>query len=121
MIIVTALCLAQSAYDVVATQRWNAYIAAVEQRLAASTGLVAWESIMGSVDERDSREWRLMIWTWTMPSLSIVLSRDGRVASMILNPADASGWQPFDPSRSKSLPIVRGVAYGDALRGHTLD
>jgi hypothetical protein len=135
LIIVAALCLAQSAFDIAATRRWNAYVAEVGQRLKISTGLVPWESVMGSLDARESRDWRLMSWSWTMPSMSIVLSPDGHVNSIILNPADqkkwvtydptntnsrptlhgGAGWQPFDPSRLQSLPKLRGVAYGAAL------
>ena len=47
-----------------------------------------------------------MSWPWTYPSLSIVLSPNGHVASMIVPPTDVK-WQPFDPANRSELPQSR--------------
>jgi hypothetical protein len=44
--------------------------------------------------------------TWTYPSLSILLSPNGRVASMIVPPRNVR-WQPFDPANPSELPQSR--------------
>jgi hypothetical protein len=141
LVILTALCLTQAAYDVMATQRWRSYVMDFDRRLAAANGLVSWESVMSSMDLPHSRDWRLMSWTWSTPSMSIALSRNNQVRSVILNPADPRiwhdfdpakvnsrpllqggiGWQPFDPQAPGGLPLIRGVTYSEALLARAFD
>lgn len=45
-------------------------------------------------------------WTWTYPTLSVLVRRDER-AAIILNAESMTGWQPFDPRQSPNqLPLA---------------
>jgi hypothetical protein len=130
-IIAITLCLTQASWEIAATDRWKGYIADFTTRLKLGTGLLDWEQIAYSGNYPKDRDWLLMSWSWTMPSMSILLSRDGAVRTMIAapNPRAASpvqstegaalpairggeDWQPFDPRVPADLPKLSGINYG---------
>jgi len=114
LVVIAALACAQFSWDVAATQQWQAYIADVRARLAASDGLISWEQALAWGDADRNEIWRAMGFGWTMPSLSVVLQSKS-VRSIIAAP-EGTRWQPFDPSNLSDLPRIRGVDYSRYVR-----
>jgi hypothetical protein len=117
-IVATLACLAlgQFGWHAVGLRYWAEFLDRFGEILASHHGMV-------SLSEAEGAGLKPMSWTWTYPSLSIVLSPNGQVASMIIPPRDVR-WQPFDPTDPRRLPQSRWFdtnIYRDTLvsDGHT--
>lgn len=129
-VVAITLCLTQASWEIAATERWKGYIADFTARLKLGTGLLDWEQIAYSGNYPKDRDWLLMSWSWTMPSMSILLSSNGMVRTMIAAPEPGAappvrftegtalpairggwGWQPFDPRVPIELPKLPGINY----------
>jgi hypothetical protein len=97
-VLATLVCLAlgQFGWHAVGLRYWAGFLDRFGDILASHRGMV-------TMSEAESAGLKPMSWPWTYPSLSIVLSPDGHVASMIVPPRDG-GWQPFDPANRRELP-----------------
>jgi hypothetical protein len=82
---------------------WHRYILTFQNALVQHRGLVTWEETFGHLPEAQRNMVDRMGWGWAYPSMSIVLSPDGVVSTIIANPA-RNQWQPFDPSDPQALP-----------------
>ncbi|HXP77901.1 MAG TPA: hypothetical protein VN823_27445 [Stellaceae bacterium] len=101
--IVLVLALGQLGWQALGTWYWSRYIEDFRAVLSTHRGLVSWpEAVAGLPPDRARLLWRLS-WYWTNPSLSIVLSPDGKVAALVDNPVPVR-WQPFDPADPDELP-----------------
>jgi hypothetical protein len=67
---------------------FSGWVDEYRQEVRSGTGLVAFER--ARIDQR-------FAWTWTNPSLSILL-QEHPGQETVLNPAGYVGWQPFDPA-----------------------
>ena len=108
--IVIALCAAQTTADLAATRRWHAFVVDLQSRLATGRGLISWEKMRHTGNERADTNWRLMAVEWVIPVTSIVYSPNGSVRSIIDLPAGTS-FRPVDPEKPDRLPPIRGVDY----------
>jgi hypothetical protein len=108
--IVTFLCLAQMATDLAATARWRLYVRDFEGRLAASRGLVDWQGGRITEESWRDRNWALMTVGWVHPIMSMILSKNGDVRSILDYPRETS-FRPIDLSDPNTLPNLRGVSY----------
>jgi hypothetical protein len=104
-----SLLLAQSLWQISTTWQWQQFVQAWREVLAAHHGPVS----LRDTPFASSRALPFD-WNWANPSLSLMMSPDGRVKSIILAP-DGPNWQPFDARDLKALPDLRryGVDYGD--------
>jgi hypothetical protein len=100
-VVATLACLAlgQFGWHALGLGYWAEFLDKFGEILASHRGMV-------SVSEAEAAGLKPMSWSWTYPSLSIVLSPNGHVASMIVPPKDL-GWQPFDPANRRELPQSR--------------
>lgn len=101
--IVVVLALGQLGWQALGTWYWSRYIEDFRAVLRTHRGLVSWPEAVESLPPDGARLlWRLS-WYWTNPSLSIVLSPDGKVGAVVDNPVPVR-WQPFDPAVPGELP-----------------
>jgi hypothetical protein len=111
-VVATLACLAvgQCGWHAIGLRYWAEFLDSFGEILAGHCGMV-------SLSEAEAAGLKPISWTWTYPSLSIVLSPNGHVASMIVPPRDVK-WQPFDPANHNELPQSRRFdlsAYRDTL------
>jgi hypothetical protein len=100
-VVATLACLAlgQFGWHAIGLRYWAQFLDRFGEILASHHGMV-------SLSEAEGAGLKPMSSTWTYPSLSILLSQNGRVASMIVPPKDVK-WQPFDPANRNELPQSR--------------
>jgi hypothetical protein len=110
LVILITLCAAQTAADIAATRRWQAFAADLQSRLANTCGLIPWETTLQTGDRRADINWRLMAVEWTMPVTSIVFARTSSIKSIINQPAGMT-YRPVDPEKPDQLPKLRGIDY----------
>jgi hypothetical protein len=108
--IVSFLALAQMGIDLAATWRWQLYLEDFQNRLLNSTGLLDWKGNRANGDSIRDANWKLMTIGWVNPLMSIVLSPQGQVQS-ILDYGPGTAFRPFDLRNLNSLPRIRGVSY----------
>jgi hypothetical protein len=110
LMIIAALSVAQATADVAATLRWRAYIADLQTRLAATSGLIRWEDTLATGDTARDTNWRLMSIEWVIPLVCIVFAKNGLVKTMI-DPRPEMTFRPVDPAKPDRLPAVRGIDF----------
>jgi hypothetical protein len=113
--IVLTLCAAQAVADVVATDRWDAYVVDLQSRLAKGHGLIPWETTLQTADELADINWRLFEIGWVVPFNCIIFAPNGIVNAVIDLPKGTT-FRPLDPERPDSLPELRGIDYGPYKR-----
>jgi hypothetical protein len=94
-------------WHVVATHRWAVYLADFRSIQSVGRGLVSWKEACESLPDGNSSNFKNMSFPWTNPSLSILLSPQGRVTTVIANPDRRGAWVPFDPTDLQALPRSR--------------
>src|ERR1700730_2355098 len=72
LVVIVALCIAQTAWDVDASTRWHGYTIDLQSRLARSTGLIPWQSTLETGDAQRDANWRFFSADWIIPILSII-------------------------------------------------
>lgn len=107
--ILIILTLGQLAADLAATARWRAYVTDFRDRLARTSGLVAWKSTLTTGNRSRDINWQSMTVGWVLPILSIEFAENGRVSAIIDYPAGS--FHPIDPTRPAELAKLRGVDY----------
>jgi hypothetical protein len=108
--ILISLCATQTVADIVATNRWNAYVADLRGRLANGHGLIPWETTLHTANERVDVNWRLMKIGWVVPFNCIVYAPNGMVNAIIAPPIGTT-FQALDLHRPYQLPKLRGIIY----------
>lgn len=110
LLVISVLCVAQSAADFAATLRWRTYVADLQSRLTAVSGLIPWNDTLVTGDAERDVNWRLMSIEWVIPLVCIVFSRDGSVTTMI-DPRPEMTFRPVDPGKPDRFPVLRGVDF----------
>lgn len=110
-----ALLLAQSLGHISATWQWRGFVKEWRMVLKSHSGVIPFAATPFG---RQPRGYQAMNfdWNWANPSLSVMLSPDGHVKSLILPPSLA-GWHPFNPLNPAELPELRryGIDYSEYL------
>lgn len=101
MILVLLACAGLTT-EVITIRNWSEYIAIYRQVVADRTGFIAWEDLMKELSPGEARVLRRMNFDWTNPSMSILLSPQGHVRSLVMNPPTA--WQQWDPTIPSKWP-----------------
>jgi hypothetical protein len=101
--LVSMLAAAQLGWQTIATDFWSSYVRDFRAVLARHEGLVPWKDALLDLPPEERWVLRRMVWDWTNPSLSFVLSPHGRVVSVI-GSEGADPWHPFDPADPGDLP-----------------
>jgi hypothetical protein len=113
--ILISLCAAQAVADVIATQRWNSYVADLQSRLVGWRGLIPWESTLQTGDERADINWRLFNIAWLVPYPCVIFAPSGTVQAIVDLPKGTT-FRPLDPERPDHLPKLRGVDFSQFRR-----
>ena len=108
--ILVLLCVTQTAADIAATVRWDAYVVDLRSRLAHGHGLIPWEVTLHTADERVDINWRLMNIGWVVPFNSVIFAPNG-VVSVIIDSPIGTTFQPLNQKRPDHLPKLRGIDY----------
>jgi hypothetical protein len=108
--ILISLCATQTAADIVATDRWHAFVVDLRSRLANARGLIPWEATLHTGDKRVDLNWRLMAVDWTIPRTAIIFAPSSSIRSIIDLPTDMT-YRPVDPEKPDELPQIRGLDY----------
>ncbi len=105
--------IAQSLWQITATWQWHGYISMLRSELAARSGpvLPMTTSLAGKSLGRQALQFD---WNWANPSLSIAISRNGKINSILL-PRRAPEFVPFDPFSAGDLPKLEryGIDYSN--------
>jgi hypothetical protein len=108
--ILVLLCVTQTAADMAATARWDAYVVDLQSRLAHGHGLIPWESTLHTADGRVDINWRLTNIGWVVPFNSIIFAPNG-VVSVIIDSPIGTTFRPFNRSiKSSPIPYQNYVA-----------
>lgn len=105
--VISILAVTVLLWHVAATHRWTVYLDDFRSILAGGRGLVSWKEAFESLPDSRRINFKNMSWSWTNPSLSYLLSPQGRVTTVIANPDRGGAWVPFDPSNPQALPRSR--------------
>jgi hypothetical protein len=95
--ILISLCAAQTAADIAATRRWNAYITDLQSQLVNGRGVIPWETTLHPADERADIDGRLSEIGWVIPYICMVYAPGGIVNAIIDPPADTN-YRPLSRS-----------------------
>jgi len=113
--ILVTLCATQAVADVIATRRWNAYVADLQSRLAEWRGLIPWETTLQTGDERTDTNWRLFNIGWIVPYPCVIFAPNG-VVNAIIDLPEGVNFRPLDPERPDLLPKLRGINFAPYKR-----
>jgi hypothetical protein len=107
---------AQATWHVVAAREWNHYLSVFRREVRERQGLVPYSESRLSRESEEGHPIAGMNWNWTMPTMSILMTVDGNVRSMVDNPT-AGPWQPFVPDDPATLPDLSmyGVRFDEYL------
>jgi hypothetical protein len=111
IIVLISLCAAQTVADIVATQRWHAFVVDLRSRLANARGLIPWETTLYTGEKRADLNWRLMATGWTIPQTSIVFAPSSSSIESIIDLPAGMTLRLVDPEKPDKLPRLRGVDY----------
>jgi hypothetical protein len=116
-LVLLCLTIGQLVWNVAAAVQWQGYLGLFRTELAAHAGLVPYFQTRLARPLADGRPAAAFTWGWTMPTMSILLAPEGRVASIIANPPGWVPWQPFDPADPVKLPPLSryGITYDSYL------
>jgi hypothetical protein len=114
--VLLTLCMAQVVADVVATNRWDAYVSDLQSRLEKGKGLIPWESTLQTGDKLIDANWRLFKVGWVVPFNCIIFAPGGIVRAMI-DPPKGTSFRPLDPEYPEWLPELGGIDYAPYRRG----
>ena len=115
-IIVAVLAAAQLTWHALAARMWANYLDIYRAEVASRVGLVPYEASVLSRESVGGHPVAVMNTTWTMPTMSILMSPGGRVRAMIRSPLPQE-WQPFYPERIERLPDLSryGITFDEYI------
>jgi hypothetical protein len=115
-IVVAVLAAAQLTWHALATRIWANYLDVFRAEVASQRGLVPYEASVLSREYVDGHPVAVMNTSWTMPTMSILMSPGGRVQAMIRSPLPQE-WQPFYPERIDRLPDLSryGITFDEYI------
>ena len=109
--IVVILGLTVSLWHVGATKQWSAFLTYFSNVLQSRDGIIAWETFAAPPGSRQAKLAAKMVWSWSIPSLSLVALPRSCVNSVISNPTWHVGWEPYTLSNLATMPAIPGVTY----------
>jgi hypothetical protein len=96
LVMIVLLAVGQVGWHVTASLQWHRYVSVFRDTLDENCGLVGFEeAVQGYPKQVQDDVWK-MTCQWTNPTMSLLLSRDGEVKTIVANP-EHGGWEPFDP------------------------
>ena len=112
-ILLTLLAVSQTLWNGAVAAQWTEYLALFRRELSAHNGLIRYEASLLSRETVDGRPVSAFNWGWTMPTMSLLLAPGGRVRTILRNPREWEGWEPFDPTYVATFPKLEryGILY----------
>ncbi|MDM8561287.1 hypothetical protein [Candidatus Parabeggiatoa sp. HSG14] len=101
--LISILAVGALLWHVVGIGLWNNYLASFKMMLDSKQGLLVWEQATKQLSSAERLNLSVFQWSWTVPAMSYLLSKKGKVRTIITNPS-IPVWQPFDPRIVSSLP-----------------
>ena len=116
LILVSILALSQTTWQMLATAQWRGYIKLLRSELSQYKGFISYDRSPLLRQSDGIQVIRNLGWSWTYPSMSIVLAPGGRVSTIF--GAKPGVWQPFDPQHPQELPELAkyGIDYSAYVR-----
>ncbi len=102
-LLISILAVGVLSWHVIGIGLWNNYLASFKVMLDSKQGLLVWEKATKQLSSAERLNLSFFQWSWTAPTMSYLLSKEGKVGSIITNPA-MPVWQPFDPTIWSNLP-----------------
>jgi hypothetical protein len=102
--VLLVLALAQTIWFAGAAWQWRSYLGLIREEISEEKGLHPFELTTLRETLVNGHPAAAFNWGWTMPTMSILLAREGVVRTVIANPVAERGWQPFNPAEPDSLP-----------------
>ena len=102
-LLISILSVGVLSWHVVGIGLWNDYLASFRIMLESKLGLLTWDQAKKQLSPAESMNLAFFQWTWTAPTMSYLLSKEGKVKTIITNPGTL-GWQPFNPLSLSKLP-----------------
>ncbi|MFT8891674.1 MAG: hypothetical protein ABF888_07520, partial [Acetobacter papayae] len=109
--LVCALGVSVSIWHLVATREWVEFRHYIVHVLETRQGLVSWESVLQTADNRQRRLLWSMSFPWTNPDFSLEILPRQNIGSIIVAPQNYYGWQPYDVMNIKTMPNISGIIY----------
>ena len=103
LIVLAFLASATCGWHMIGIKHWSTFVHGFRESLSSHRGLITWQDALASRPDEEKRVWWKVYWPWTNPTLSFLLSPDGKVTTVIDNPAPVR-YRPFDPSNPHNLP-----------------
>lgn len=101
-LLVALLGIAILATHTIGIHKWSGYIHDIKTIVNTEKGIIPQDEIMRVLPDDRRQIFKIMSWSWTYPTLSYLLSENGRVNSVILN--RPTSYQPFNPCNPEELP-----------------
>jgi hypothetical protein len=108
-LVVSALGIAQSTWHLLATAQWSNMLSVLRGELRTHTGAIRYESSLMSEATLSKQPIAALHGRWPLIPLSIVLSDDKVVRSMIV--FNDGTFRPFDPERENDVPRLERYGF----------
>jgi hypothetical protein len=89
------LCIGQCGWHLSSTVLWNRYIGWFRNTLETNSGIVPYERALEGSEPGNRNLINKMTWKWTNPVMSILLSKEGKIRTIVANPI-YNKWDPFN-------------------------
>ncbi|MGD0280167.1 MAG: hypothetical protein ABSC11_12775 [Smithella sp.] len=105
------LVIGQLTWQILTTNQWNGFRQIFKEELLTKQGYVRFEETRLVNRRIGNQSVRDMTWGWSNPTLSILWSNNLDVRTIIANPQEYHGWQPFNPQNIHDLPKIENWGF----------
>jgi hypothetical protein len=105
------LVIGQLTWQILITNQWDGFRQIFKEELATKQGYVRFEETRLINNRIGNQLVRVMAWPWSNPILSILWSRNLDVRTIIANPKEYQGSEPFNPQDIQSLPKIEHFGF----------
>jgi hypothetical protein len=85
-LLISILAVGVLSWHVVGIGLWNNYLASFKMMLDSKPGLLVWEQATKQLSKAERLNLSFFQWAWTAPTMSYLLSKEGKVGTIITNP-----------------------------------
>jgi hypothetical protein len=104
IVLITLLTIGILGSHSIGLSRWNDYVQDFRSLLQNHVGFIPFAKAVAALPSDHQADFQLLSATWTNPTISYLLSHQGRVAAIVGNNPRTLRWQPFNPCDPIQLP-----------------